>query len=129
MNRRAYKRIYGELRARFFYDEAMHTGTITNLSANGMYIELDMCLYYYKSNFTIKLLLLNRTLDIPVKISRLVEKHGFYYGMGVELVNPSEEYLDFAASLESTLNLIAANKIPARLQQSDSLHPDCPGIN
>ena len=129
MNRRACKRIYGELDVRFFYDDAMHTGSITNLSGNGMYIELDICLYYYKSNFNVQLLLLNRTLDMPVKIGRLVEKHGFYYGMGVELVNPSEDYLDFVASLESTLDLNAANTIPARHQQADSLHSDFPGIN
>ena len=129
MNRRAFKRLYGELHARFFYDEAMHTGTITNLSGNGMYIELDKCLYYYKSRFNVQLLLINRSLDIPVKISRLSEKYGFYYSMGVELVNPSEEYLDFVASLESTLDLIAANTIPDRLQQPDSLHPDFPGVN
>ena len=127
MNRRSFKRIYGNFNARFFYDDIMHTGTISNLSGNGMYIEMDMCLYYYKSKFNVQLLLINRTLDIPVKISRLEEKHGFYYTMGVELVNPPEEYLDFVASLGSSLRLVAANKIPDRLQQSESLQPDCPG--
>ena len=129
MDRRAFKRIDGKLDVRFFYDEAMHTGSITNLSGNGMYIELDKCLCYYKSSFNVQFLLLNRTLDIPVKINRLIEKHGFYYSMCVELVNPSEEYLNFVASLESSLDVIAANTIPERLQQPDSLHPDCPGVN
>ena len=112
MNRRAFKRIYGNLNARFFYDDSMYTGTISNLSGNGMYIEMDMCLYYYKSRFNVQLLLINKSLEIPVKISRLVEKHGFYYSMGVELVVPPKEYLEFVASLGSSLNLDAVNAIP-----------------
>ncbi len=109
MERRVFKRIPKNVRVKFFYDETMHTGTITNLSGNGMFIELDMCLYYYKSMFNVQLSLNDRSMDIPVKISRLAEKHGFYYSMGVELVNPPEEYLDILANLESSSHLAASS--------------------
>jgi hypothetical protein len=104
MDRRTFKRIYVNLHARFFFDDTMYTGTISNLSGNGMYIKMDMGLYYYKQRFNVQLLLINGSLDIPVMLSRFVEADGFYYSMGVELVDPPKQYLDFAASLGSSLN-------------------------
>ncbi len=129
MDRRASKRIYGKLRVRFFYDDTMYTGIISNLSENGMYIELDTCLYFYKSNFNVQLMLTNESLDIPVKISRVADKHGFYYGMGVELLDPPKQYLDFVACLGFSLNSPTTNTIPDRIQQSVFLSPDYRGFH
>ena len=82
----------------------MYTGTISNLSGNGMYIKMDMGLYYYKPRFIVQFLLKSSALDITVQLSRFVEEDGCYFGMGVELVDPPKQYLDFVASLGSSLN-------------------------
>ena len=108
MNRRYFKRNYVKLHARFFFEDTMHTCTISNLSANGMYIEMDMCLYYYKSRFNVQLVLINGVLEIPVKVSRFLEAYGFYYGMGVEVLDPPKQYLDVVASLGSPLTLASS---------------------
>jgi hypothetical protein len=104
MERRTFERFYVKLHVRFFFDDIMYTGTISNLSGNGMYIKMDMGLYYYKQRFNVQLLLGSGSLDIPVMLSRFVEEEGFYYSMGVELVDPPKQYLDFVASLGSSLN-------------------------
>ncbi len=92
------------LHARFLFDEVLYTGTISNLSGTGMYIKMDMGLYYYKPRFNVQLLLNNGLLEIPVKLSRFVEENGCYYVMGVEVVDPPKQYLDFVAGLGSSLN-------------------------
>jgi hypothetical protein len=74
------------------------------MSENGMYIKMDRGLYYYKSLFNIHVLLANGTLDVSVKISRFVQADGFYYAMGVELLDPPGGYLDFINNFRSSKN-------------------------
>ncbi len=100
MEKRAYKRILANVQISFFYDNAMFTGTIMNLSKNGIYIKTEMRLYYFKSKFKVHIPLENEVLEVPVKIIRLVKTDGFYDGMGVELLNSPKKYLELIDSLK-----------------------------
>jgi hypothetical protein len=93
MEKRSDRRISANERICFSYDDAIHSGTITDLSTSGMYIKTDMPLYYYKLKFDVRIPLANGFLNVPVKIVRLEQTAGYYYGMGVELLDLPEQYL------------------------------------
>ena len=112
MEKRIFKRIYANIHARYFFDDIMYTGTITNLSENGMFIIINTDLYYFKSRFNVELLIVNGSLDIPVMLSRFVETDGFYHSMGVEVVDPPKQYLEFVTSLKSSHNSAYSNYYP-----------------
>lgn len=41
----------------------------------------------------------DQVLEVPVKVRRLVKDDGYFNGMGVELTNASEEYLEFLSGI------------------------------
>ncbi len=108
MQKRAFERIPAGLRTRFFYGNTIFTGTVTNLSENGMFINTRMYLSS-DSRFEILIPLKEETLRVPVKVSRIVKTDDFYdyniykNGMGVKLLNPPQNYLEFINRLRSTL--------------------------
>jgi hypothetical protein len=93
MDKRADRRISANERICFTYDDVIHSGTITDLSKCGMYIKTDIPLYYYKLKFDVRIPLANGFFNVPVKIARLEQTAGYYYGMGVELLDLPEQYL------------------------------------
>ena len=112
MKKRSFERIPVDILVNFFYDNALYPGTVTNLSKNGMYIETEMCLPF-KSKFEIFLSsgskvnllfpLKDEDVKVPVKVRRLVKTGDDYNGMGVELINLSEDYQIFVNSLGTAL--------------------------
>jgi hypothetical protein len=70
-------------------------GTITNISANGMYIKSKQISFPLASQFEICIPLNGNELKVHVKISRITKSNGYYDGMGVEILNPSRNYFDF----------------------------------
>ena len=108
MKKRKFERVPVNVPVSFFYDNALYTGKATNLSNNGMYIESDMCLpfqsrfeIFFSTNSKVNLLfpLKYEDIEVPVKVKRLIKTDGCYNGMGVELLNDSEEYLDLMKNL------------------------------
>ncbi len=103
IEKRAYERTSANLHVRFFYDDAMYTGTITNLSKNGLYIETERRLYYFKLIFKVHILLDNEVLEIHVRVKRLAKTNGFYNGIGVELLDTPKKYLEFVDRLKAVV--------------------------
>ncbi|MEN8264979.1 MAG: PilZ domain-containing protein [Nitrospirota bacterium] len=110
MKKRQLERVPVDVPVSFFYDNALYIGNATNLSNNGMYIESEMCLpfqskfeIYFSSNSKVNLLipLKYEDIEVPVKVKRLIKTDGCYNGMGVELLNQSQDYLDFVESFRS----------------------------
>ena len=103
MERRAFNRIPTYLFVKFFCRDSLSYGIVKNLSENGMYIDTGMCLPL-ESNFEILIPTSNEeTLNVLVKFKRLVKTAGFYDGIGVELLNPPDNYLEFVARLRAAL--------------------------
>lgn len=98
MEKRAFKRKPINLYASFFYRRKSYTGTVINLSRNGMGIETMKCLPL-KSKFEI--LIKKRGLKVPVKVSRIIGKGNVCSGMGIELVEKPLNYIKLVDSFRS----------------------------
>jgi hypothetical protein len=102
MQRRAFERIPADLQANFFCGNTIFTGTVTNLSENGMFVKTKMC-FPFDSTLEILIPLKEEVLKVPIKVSRIEKAEDFYDGMGVEVLNPPQNYVEFVSRLKSTL--------------------------
>jgi hypothetical protein len=78
-------------------------GRILNLSENGMFISFVDKISDPEEEMMVSLATEKETIEMPVRLVRLVRSNGSYGAAGVEVVNPPREYLDF---LESLLSMI-----------------------
>jgi hypothetical protein len=76
-------------------------GTITNLSANGMFIRSKKMSFPFESQFEICIPFNEGELKVRVKVKRITKSTDYYDGIAVELVNPSKNYLEFITKLRS----------------------------
>ena len=98
MKKRAVERIPANLKAEFFWSEKTNSGTVADLSENGMLINTRMC-PPVRARFDVVISLEDDILKIPVKVCRLVKKDDLFDAVGVEISNPPRRYLDFVDSL------------------------------
>ncbi len=98
------------LQSRLFYGNMVYTGIVTNLSENGMFISTKVS--FPVDSFFIAIILLDtHTISIPIKIRRTVRAvdqltGNGNSGLGVGLLNPSKEYLDFVGKTRASLSNI-----------------------
>jgi hypothetical protein len=94
--RRAYERVPSSFKARFLSGSLPYSGTVTNYSENGMCITTGYCL---PCDNTLEMLIPLRTnvLKVIVRVRRIVKIDDFNYTLGVELLDPSKEYLELVA--------------------------------
>ena len=76
-------------------------GTITNLSAKGMFIKSKHMSFPFESQFEICIPFNKSELKVAVKVNRITKSDSYYDGIAVELVNPSQKYLEFITGLIS----------------------------
>jgi hypothetical protein len=102
MEKRTCDRIDASLEAKFFCNNFLCTATITNLSEKGMCINTGMCL---PCGTNVKLLIpvKEEILEVPVEVKRAAKREGFYDTMGLELLNPPQNYLAFVDSLRPAI--------------------------
>ncbi len=101
MQRRAFERIPTNLQTTFLSENNNCTGTVMNLSENGMFINTKLS-FPFDSMLEIRIPLKEEILKVPVKVSRIVKTDDFYGAIGVELLNPPQNYLEFVNRLKST---------------------------
>lgn len=99
MERRTFERLYAKLQAKLYYGEATYTGTVANLSENGMFICTRMNIPV-DSIFPIMLLQNGQSFKIDVRVRRAVKTCGHHIdaeetGIGVLLLDPPQDYLEF----------------------------------
>jgi hypothetical protein len=108
MKKRAHERIPADLEVNFMCENSSYTGRVTNLSKNGMYIEAETPLpfrskfeVFFPFNLKLGINIPNgdEVLEVRVKVRRLVKKDDYFNGMGVELTNISDEYLEFLSGI------------------------------
>lgn len=100
MEKRAFERIPVNVQANFFYGKTMYTGHVTNISQKGMYIKIDVC-PHFELKFEMLLPFNDEVLKIPVEVSRWVNIDDVCYGMGLKVLNSSQNY---SAFLQSVIN-------------------------
>ena len=101
MQRRTFERIPVDFKVRYFCGDNACKGTVTDLSENGMFIDTTID-FPFDSNFKLVLPLDDEVINISAIIKRVVKSRGIYKGIGVELVNPPENYLQFVNELRLT---------------------------
>jgi hypothetical protein len=105
MEKRAFERLPVNLQARLFYGNMVYSGTVTNLSENGMFISTKMG-FAVESVFVIVVRPSENSLMVPIRVRRTV-KSKYYFdsdvesGMGVEVFNAPQAYLDYVYRCKS----------------------------
>ncbi len=103
MRKRSFERIPASINVEFCCDDRGYSGTVKNLSENGMFISTrDMC-FPFDTKFEVLIPVEESVLTIPVKVSRITRTSNCYDGIAVELLNPPEDYLKFIEFLKTAL--------------------------
>lgn len=101
MQRRAYERKPSNVKTKFFLGNSVYFGTITNFSENGLFVDTKDIYFPLRSRFEIFIPSSGEVLKLPVEVRRLAETGDIHYGMGVELLDPPQNYLEFMDSLRT----------------------------
>ena len=105
-DRRAYERFPAKIDARLFFGNLIYTGKITDLSQSGMFVSTRVG-FPVNSEFLMVVLVNDRTIKIPVKVRRKVKNENGYSsgnnGIGVELVDSPQQYMDFIDNYKSVI--------------------------
>jgi hypothetical protein len=90
------------LKVRFRNCNTTYSGIVRNLSKNGLLINVKEMCFPFESEFEILMYVHNDILNIPVKLLRIqMSPHG-YDGLGVELIDPPQKYIDFIERIRSS---------------------------
>lgn len=101
MEKRRDKRIPAHIEAKFFFGNTLCPGIVTNISEYGMCIDTRMFLPF-DANIELIIALKNEVLNVPVSVKRVVMTDSFYDTMGLEVLNPTREYLELIESLKKS---------------------------
>lgn len=106
MEKRALKRLPANLQARIFYGNMVYAGTVSNLTETGMFICTEMS--FAVDAMLVSVVLLNsHSVELPVLVKRSgsskcrpdgVEMSG----IGVSILNPPKEYMDFVSVVSAS---------------------------
>ncbi len=94
MEKRTYERLHANLDARFIYEDMFYSGRILNLSEGGMFISTIKYIPS-ESKFTVVIRINNEICEMPAKVKRVTRKNAYSDGIGIELIDPSNEYLKY----------------------------------
>jgi len=99
MEKRNYKRFSTDIHVTFCCCATdYYSGTATNMSDKGMFINTNMC-FPLESDLDILILLNEEMLRVPVKVRWLRKFSEIYDGVGVEVQNSPQKFLEFIDSL------------------------------
>jgi predicted mannosyl-3-phosphoglycerate phosphatase (HAD superfamily) len=102
MEKRAFERIPADIKVRFYCNNTEFSGTIVNLSENGMFINTEESWFPFDVQFDIPVSLEEEILNISVNLNRIILSPDSN-GIGVELISPSEKYLKFVSRRKASL--------------------------
>lgn len=98
MEKQNSKRIPKNLKVAFPCCNKLYSGTVTDLSEDGMLITSEITLPL-KSSFDILMMINNEVLKIPAIFVRPEKNSNDNKGMGIKLLDPPKKYLDFLLDL------------------------------
>jgi desulfoferrodoxin-like iron-binding protein len=98
MKKRSVERIPANLQAEFFWSDKIISGHIVDLSENGFLIKTNSC-PAIKAKFDLNITLQSNVLQVPVKVRRILKTDNSYDSIGVEILNPPKEYLEYVDAL------------------------------
>ncbi|HBH61362.1 MAG TPA: hypothetical protein DDX85_06425 [Nitrospiraceae bacterium] len=109
IERRTNERFPANLQARLCLGNLVYCGMVTNLSKSGMFVSTHVR-FPVNTQCMMVVMLNNRTLKIPIKVRRAVKRESEYNsktdcGMGVELLDAPQNYLDYIGSRKSSMQV------------------------
>ncbi len=100
VHKRASERISTNIAIRFFYGNMFYSGVVTDLSAKGMYIRTMVGLAL-GSLFPVVIRKEGEVLIELARVKHLAKTSDDHDGMGVEIINPSRDFLKFTNGSKS----------------------------
>ena len=102
MEKRAFERIPIHLNVRVLSGGSLHNGLMTNLSEQGMYVITGA---HLSSGLNIEVFIPfnDDQLKVPIKIVRTKKTGYLFDGFAAELLNSSQDYMEFAHSHNAPL--------------------------
>ena len=105
-SQREFERVPSNFKVRFSCFHTDYTGTVINISENGMFIKTGKMSFPFDSTLEILVHLKHKIFKVPVEVSRMTKSKDHYDGPGVKLLDTPGDYLD----LLNTYMLIHKNK-------------------
>jgi hypothetical protein len=100
IKKRAFERITKSIFVKLLRGKSEYPGIIINLSEKGMYISTKGT-FLVKPKLKIVIPLKEENLNLQGKIQSVVKSGKVYNGIGVELLNPPQNYLNFIRNLRT----------------------------
>ena len=97
---RFYSRMPSKIKARFYCNDTDYSGTIMNISEDGMFISTGAVAFPFESNLDIFIRRKEMLLKVTVTVRRLTKTENVFDGMGVQVIDPDPDYLKFVRSLK-----------------------------
>ena len=101
MDKRTCERITVRITVRFYSSNEGYSGTAINISKKGMYILIRNMPFPVEQQLKISFPLNKAVIQLPATINRIIKSPDSHDGLGVELLNPSQDYLRFLKRLSS----------------------------
>lgn len=102
MNKRASERLLSNIKVKFSCCHIDYDGVVTNISESGMFISTSGMNFPFESKLEILMSTGHRVLKIPVEVTRMIKSADLYDCIGVRLINPSQDYMEFVSNLHSS---------------------------
>ncbi len=99
--KRTFKRIPAKISIVYLYGNMFYSGDILNLSEKGIFIKTKWCIPY-ESVFILMIQVGNELLKVMAKVKRSARLNDNCDGIGIEIPDPSDGYLDFVKRQKTT---------------------------
>lgn len=99
---RVIERVPVSIKVRLLDGETEFSGTVKNLSEKGMFISTELS-FPVEQQLKIIFFMNKEFLPLSVNIRSLNKTGDIYNGIGVELINPPQDYIEFVSSLRIDL--------------------------
>lgn len=103
MGTRTFDRIPVLIDVKISCNNMVVTGTLINISENGIFIRTNSIPSPLQSQIDITIPLKDESIYVSGKIVRKENIQGYNNGVGVEVLNPRQNYLDFIDNLITVL--------------------------
>lgn len=98
VQKRMFERISVNIQARFYYGNIFYSGKITNMSENGIFLQTRTSVPQ-SSLFPVIIRTDTMLLNILTRVMWAAPPDRQHCGVGLEIVNPSENYIEYTESI------------------------------
>ena len=99
MEKRTLEKIPVDVEVEFYCNDRVYYGTVKNLSEKGMFISTKRIYFPFDMEFEMYIPRKEKSFRLPVNLARMTTSPDSSDALGVEVQEPSREYLEFVNSL------------------------------